>query len=259
MTTHIARVKSGDPLSAGPGSAAAWSEVVGAVEYVERLRSSGVNQAGKPLFADRTMVLVKNGSGVTRDRFSVLGIYNSIISPTTSENLFKQQVYLEGVTPTVPDYCGKFAILAQSLKDDAIGWAWVSGVCVCQVDYDYAAQPYADIKDSDAGLLEAGEGGSAKVLWKETGTGTLWSVVRIGVPHYPILRGKLDGDLTAGGSATMSIWEAATLADSGRNVTVYDPGAITALKKIASGSGLTASWTSGKWWMLAPYTCEVTA
>lgn len=78
----------------------------------------------------------------------------------------------------------------------------------------------------------------------------------IGNP-YPVIRGVLDGDLTqASGSATMSVWDGNPLADSGRNVTVYDPGAITSGKKIASGSGLTACFTAGKWYLLAPYVCE---
>lgn len=78
----------------------------------------------------------------------------------------------------------------------------------------------------------------------------------IGNP-YPVIRGYLDGNLNAGSSATMSVWDGATLADSGRNVTVYDPGAITTGKKIASGVGLTACFTAGKWYLLTPYACEV--
>jgi hypothetical protein len=42
-------------------------------------------------------------------------------------------------------------------------------------------------------------------------------------------------------------------------VTVYDPGAISSGKKIASGVGLTASFTAGKWYLLTPYACEVDA
>jgi hypothetical protein len=81
----------------------------------------------------------------------------------------------------------------------------------------------------------------------------------IGNP-YPVIRGYLDGDLTqATGYATMSVWDGNPLADTGRNVTVYDPGAISTGKKIASGVGLTASFTAGKWYLLTPYACEVTA
>jgi len=255
---YLKPLKAGDPVSSGPASAGAWNELADAAQYVERLRRVGPNAAGRPLFADRTMVMVENASGYARDRFDVLGISDSILNPTDSANAFKSQMCLEGDTPATPDHYGKFVVLAQPLASNGIGWAWISGVCVVQIDFDYDDQPYADIKDADAGLLVADEGGAAQVLWKEADTGTLWAIVRLGVPHYTILRGKLDANLNAGSSAAMSIWEGDTLADSGRNVTVYDhAGMLGTGKKIASTTVVTASWTSGKWYVLTSAACEV--
>ena len=80
----------------------------------------------------------------------------------------------------------------------------------------------------------------------------IWEIVQN--PGKPRLVGKLDADLTAGSSATMSIWEGSTLADSGRNVTVYDWFLPTG-KKIASGARVAAVWNSGKWYVDTTDTC----
>jgi hypothetical protein len=256
---RLRKLTAGDPLGAGPHSAGAWNELVDTAAIVERARQTGASLTRGPMFADRTMVLIRNASDVAVDRFGILGITGSVLDTAYSPDEFKRHCCLEGDTPTAPDHYGKFAVLAQPLAVGAIGWATVSGVCVATVDYEYYDQPYADIKPDDSGELAGAEGG-VQVLWKESSIGSKLSIIRLGVPYYPVLRGKLDGNLTqATGYATMSIWEAGTLADSGRNVTVYDPGAITTGKKIAQGVGLTASFTAGKWYMLTPYACEVTA
>lgn len=266
MTQHLRPLKPGDPLTDGPHSAAAWSELVDRARYVERLRRNGPNDTPRPLFADRTMVRIKNSSGTTRDRFDILGIDDSLLDPSTSLGAFQNQRLLDGDTPDAGSHYGKFVVLAQPLIADAIGWAWISGVCVVKVDFDYADQPFADIKNGDAGLLAANEGGAAKILYKESGTGTKWALVVLGAAEYPTIVGKLDGDLncgsdgtTPGSSATMSIWDGNPLADTGRNVTVYDSYSlpfITAGKKIASGKAISARWNGGLWYLNVPSDCE---
>ena len=96
------------------------------------------------------------------------------------------------------------------------------------------------------------------ILYKESGTGTKWALVHMGVPYYPTIRGKLDGDLNSGSSATMSVWTGSTLSDSGRNVTVYDSLTfISASKEIDTGTVITANWWEGKWCLNVPGACEI--
>ena len=80
----------------------------------------------------------------------------------------------------------------------------------------------------------------------------IWEIVQN--PGKPRLFGRLDGDLSAGSSATMSIWEGSTLADSGRNVTVYDWFLPTG-KKLTYGAKVAAVWNSGKWYVDTTDTC----
>ena len=247
-------LKPGDAPADGPLSAACWNRVVSAVASLETMRRSGGNGAcGRVQFADPAIVRVKNSSGTDRGRFNVLGVDGSVFTPTSNLTQFQNAIYLDGKKPTA-DHLGKFVVLCQPLRAGAIGWAWAAGVCVVKVDFDYEDQPYADVKADDAGLLKGGEGGAAQVLWKEEGTGTKWAVIRLGAPTYPKLVGKLDGDLAAGSSATMSIWEGNTLADSGRNITVYD-WFLPSEKKLASGAKVAAFWASGKWYVDTTDTC----
>lgn len=182
MTKHLRPLKEGDPITDGPHSSAAWSEVVSNIRKIERIQKTGPNNVPSPLFADRTMVRVKNASGVKRNRFDVLGISDSLLDPAEVPSLFKSQIKLTGVTPDASDHTGKFVILAQAIDANAVGWAWISGICVAHVDFDSEAQEYADIKDGDAGLLAGAGSGAAQVLWKESGTGPKWAVVRLGNP-----------------------------------------------------------------------------
>ena len=71
-------------------------------------------------------------------------------------------------------------------------------------------------------------------------------------PHGFTIHGKLDGSLSAGGSATLSIWawNGTAEADTGENVTVYDwllSGSFT----LASGAQVTAGWDrrSGRYYV----------
>lgn len=246
-------LKPGDTPADGPLSAACWNRVVSAVASLESMRRSGGRSAAGVQFADPCIVRVKNSSGADRGRFEVLGVDGVVFTPTDNLAQFQNAIYLDGKKPTA-SHLGKFVLLCQPLPSGAIGWAWVAGACVVKVDFGYDGQPYADVKDGDTGLLLGGEGGAAQVLWKEEGTGTKWAVVRLGVPTYPKLFGKLDGDLAAGSSATMSIWEGSTLADSGRNITVHD-WFLPSGKKLKSGAKVAAVWNSGKWYVDTTDTC----
>lgn len=226
-----------------------YNRFLSTIQYVEQLRR-GQKPDSQRVPRDCGLVCVKNASGAAVGRFGVLGIDGLIAATDPANNVesFKNGPCLSGKTPALETHRGKFVVLLQPLAENAIGWAVASGVVPVKTDFTYADQPYADAKNSDATMLAAGEGGAAQVLWKESGTGTKWAVVRVGSPCYPKLLGKLDGDLAAGGSATMSVWEGATLADSGRNVTVND-WFLTTGKKAASGAKVAAFWKSGKWYV----------
>jgi len=148
---------------------------------VGRLRGS---QQAEPLrhVPQTGIVRLKNASGQTRNRFDVLGISDVFPQPTQNLGAFKSGPVLHGVTPDENEHAGNFAILLEPAKPDAIVAACVSGACVAKVHVETGQESvgYADVKDGDAGALQAKADGTARILWREPGTGIKWAVVRIG-------------------------------------------------------------------------------
>ena len=236
-------------------SATLRGKTIDTIRDVQRMKRTTVGNIDR-MGGDRGVIKIKNESDADVGRFGILGLNGITAGITPADNLaaWKNQFLFSGVEPATPDHYGKFCILLEPIADDAQGLACVSGVVPVQVSFTYSDSPYADVLDGDDAKLVGSEGGMP-ILYKETGTGTKWALVQMGVPYYPTIRGKLDDDLDAGSSEVFSVWDGATLADTNRNVTLYD-WFITASSKIASGTKCSATWRSGKWYLEVPGACE---
>ena len=105
--------------------AAAYNSFVDAAMDLRR-RNAYVGQKAQSSPPPTGTVLVRNDSGVSLNRFSVLGIDAPIIMPTNNENEFKNRIALSCVTPA-DTHTGKFVILAEPLAIGAIGRAYIDG------------------------------------------------------------------------------------------------------------------------------------
>jgi hypothetical protein len=83
--------------------------------------------------------------------------------------------------------------------------AAVAGVVPVQIDISDANHGFAEVKDNAAASLKSVAIGSAQILWKQTGTGLKWALVRLNSP----LPGALSNPATLGSAAEGL--EAATL------------------------------------------------
>lgn len=135
-----------------------------------------------PVTPTPQIVYVRNNSGEYRARFDVLGLDDPYFDPAVTEDLeaFKSRLYFDGVTPVSGAHEGRFGILQHSLPAGATGPAVVAGPVVCTVDVQDAAQQYCEIDDDNPVDLISDWGGSARILWKESGTGQVWAVVLLG-------------------------------------------------------------------------------
>jgi hypothetical protein len=141
-----------------------------------------------PVAPSGPTILLLNDSGADQDRFAVLGISGFVIEPSANLAQFQGRVALTGVLPIAEGEEGEgeqhtedtFAVLAEPIKDSKIGRAWVHGACPVQVDVTDAAHRYARIIDGDSTMLQSADSGPVAMLWKETGTGTKWAVIRWG-------------------------------------------------------------------------------
>ena len=129
---------------------------------------------------DADIIQAKNTTEATIARFGVMGISGVIISPTDRLNQFKERPALTGTTPTTAGHASKFMVAQIPIRAGKTGPAIVSGTTIVQVNIVDADHEFADVKDSDATQLESANTGAASILYKPTGTGSKWCVVRIG-------------------------------------------------------------------------------
>jgi hypothetical protein len=176
MADVLKKVQRGQPLVI---PASTFNAFVDAAQDFQR-RKLSQQSTGQSTSRDADMVLVKNTSGADRARFEILGINTPVITPTDNLEEFRNRVVLSGVVPTAANHWGKFVILAEPIRNGLLGLGWLSGVCPVKVDIVNANHWHADIADNSAANLKSSGGGAAQILWKESGTGVEWTVVRLG-------------------------------------------------------------------------------
>jgi hypothetical protein len=173
--TALKKVQPGDALKI---PASTFNTFIDAArDFQQRTRHLG--QQATPTHRSAGIVLVRNESGYDRDRFDVLAVSGSVFTPSDLD-AFKNDVVLTGATPTAGRDDGKFVILQEPLEDGAIGRAVLSGVTPVRIDVANADHQFADVADNDATKLISADHGEAQILWKETGTGLKWALVRLG-------------------------------------------------------------------------------
>jgi len=168
----------GDPLKRVlPGeafapSAAAWNAMIESARRIAALDASANRQQGGSL--PPGMIRVKNASGAARDAGDIVGLGSALFTPTDNLDEFRFRPTLVGSLPTRASHSGKFAVLAESIPSNGIGLAIVSGIAACKVDSQSTTiLPEAvEVKNSDATQLSLVGDGMARVLWRESGTGT---------------------------------------------------------------------------------------
>jgi hypothetical protein len=126
------------------------------------------------------MILVRNDSGADRGPYNVLGISETLIlKPSTTKSEFYNRFILSGVEPA-DAHKGKFVVVVDGIADGKIGRAWAYGFAYVQVNVTDVSHKYAEVIDEDASKLKSAASGNARMLAKETGTGTKWALVRLG-------------------------------------------------------------------------------
>jgi hypothetical protein len=177
MVGSLKKVKPGDPLVIPASTFNTFVDVAG--DFLRRQHQQG--QTGTPAGRQSGIVLVKNTSGADRNRFDILGVDGVVIAPADNLDGFKNQVALVGVTPA-SSHAGRFVILQEPIVAGEVGLAVAAGVCPVKVNVAAESDTLAEAVTGDAGKLASGATGSAIILWKETGTGVKWAVVRLGSP-----------------------------------------------------------------------------
>jgi hypothetical protein len=193
----------GDPLKkVQPGDqlripAEAYNAFVDAVRFTRSQQTLGTN--AEQFARQTTLAKVRNQTGGSLERFSILGLSQPIVAPSQNEAEFLRQPTFDGVVPT-SGYEGRFGVLLEPLAASKIGVAAVAGV----VPVRLAVNPttlyeHAEILVGTTYLLQNVPHGSARVLWIEPGEGfQRWAAIRLD-----------DGDFEAHVFVTSNIADAA--------------------------------------------------
>lgn len=186
--SEFTRASGGQPLKI---SAKAYNAMLDAAQAYAREQdvfgASG-SKSGRPPHVLR----VKNTTGLPALRFSFLGIGSPIIEASTAApgsgedeydvqtNFFANCNAFSVVTPVFDDHEKRWCILLESIPDGEFGAAAVLGVYPCQVDVQAESDTEAQLVNAQTDNLESCEsGGTADILWKESGTGLKWALVYV--------------------------------------------------------------------------------
>jgi len=149
-----------------------------AKDYAARKNSGG---AVNSRMAPSNLIRIKNISGSDAPRFAILGIDGVVFEPGDAQDQFKNAIAFTGNSPEVAKHSqGRFVITAEPIANSAIGMAHATGLCRVQIKVTDEIHQFADITEGDKTVLTSATGGPLTILWKETGTGVKWAVVRFG-------------------------------------------------------------------------------
>jgi hypothetical protein len=197
----LKKVSAGDPLRP---SARAWNTFIDTAKRVNDsppLKTGGIGTEG--IDRNTGIVRVQNSSGSNVERFGVLGINGPAITPTQNSNEFQSRVIIDGITPTTASHTGKFVVCLEPIASGKIGKAYIDGACPAKVDFNNANEELADVKNSNLVSLQGGAG-TARVLWKEAGTGVLWAIILLNATRTA--RVKVTSAATKGSVYNGNVW-----------------------------------------------------
>ena len=235
MGDRFKKTQAGQPLEV---SAEVWNAYIDAVR-AEKGKKHDLRAEELSQVRQGDIIKVRNASGEDRLRFHVLGIKTPIIMPGANLREFKNQVSFDGVRPKHPEHYGRFMILLDPMRIGKIGRAWVSGVCPAYITVEDECHQCCDVKHDDPTKLKSCPKGSARILWREGGTGDQWAVVRLSNVFEEFRRFILLGSLSRCGSAQAQrvIYKNGKWCDSDCPFIVYDSLGVVCPEVCKCGSG----------------------
>lgn len=117
----------------------------------------------------------------------------------TDQNILEFDFIFTGRVPTTNDE-GRFAIVPFGVDAGQTQIGVVSGVAYCLIEVNDEAHLFAEVKDGEHQLLESRPSGSARILYKEAGTGQKKAMVQLNAVGNREQFALSDGTITAGSS-----------------------------------------------------------
>ncbi len=181
----LKHVRAGAPLRI---KATTFNTIIDATRKIMSMANRPPRHLSRPEQRSSGIVLVKNASGTNQGRAAVLGISGPVLTPSGGDPApLLSRLAVTGVVPDADYHRGQFVVTLEPVRDGEYGLAVADGLCHVQVDVADAAHQWADVKDGSTASLASGETGTARILWKESGTGVVWAVVLLGASPQTVL------------------------------------------------------------------------
>jgi hypothetical protein len=232
-------VSPGEPLRI---PAATWNALLSMLAKFQ----AGQLGAGRPVPAGGPPgldVRVLNDSGADVARGGVLGISGVAVDRATNADEFETRPTLTGMQPAT-GHESKFVIALEPIPDGAVGRCVLTGLAAVKLYVNDAGHEFAAAKAGESTELETVAAGAARIVWKETGTGTgKWGLVLLGGGGGPGLvfavwvskDGGSDGDSTTAATYTYTVKTADQAVTLGTTVAVARPRPVGKMTYQASG------------------------
>ena len=206
----------------------------------------------------RNVIMARNSSGGDLNRWGVLAITGIEINPSEGETKRRSFEEMPCVVGTMPSATtgAAFCIAVEPIKAGKVGRVVVAGVVQARLTVGGGgsgdrAKPHASRE-----TLQLGADGPARVLWRQSGTGTVWGLVRIDDGGGEVRVGKVTADWAFGTCATVTIWEGEASSGESCKPTQTSPAATIADVRNLSRDVKAQSWVEiaraadGKWYLV---------
>lgn len=232
-----------------------WNRIVQATEQVEQ---SNHGATGATDFAPRAsnLLLAKNTTGSEIPRYGVVKFSGAQTDPAISDDAlkaFQERPILTAAAPSSDDI--SWGIAVDPIKNGEIGRIAIGGVAPVQIDVSDQGHKYAKPKDNSTASIEscAASPSAAAILWKQSGTGLRWGVVRFGAAGGLIKLGKVAQAWTCGTSATVDVYEDGSDGESTTTLTAKN----MTRRQVAAESWVMVGLSSdGDWYLLDAGKCD---
>lgn len=156
----ITRVSRGDPISIRADD---WNAVADAVNTSNARRAVG----DVPLVSTlpHGMVQVRNATGGTRGRFSIMGIDGATIEPHNAFGEFISRTRFNVIDPTADHAGGRYVVLAEPIGAGRVGRAYLWGPVPVAVEMVDEAHLFADCEDGNTEALVSAEAGPVRLVY----------------------------------------------------------------------------------------------
>jgi hypothetical protein len=123
--------------------------------------------------------MIYNNTGSDQSICAVVGIDEPYVTPDDNLSGFKSRFILKGVVPDEDDHAQKFAILREPIPAGEVGRGVIVGTTPVLMQVEDEGDTSGTVIDGDTSKLISGNGGFANILWKQSGTGDKWAIVRL--------------------------------------------------------------------------------